>query len=226
MNKIFQINRVCYLLIFLLFAANASAQINKPGFSASVNLGGNQAFTDVDGSDLNITFGAGLNYYVTPFLGIKTEVSHGNLSRKLLDRNYKNFNNTYNYLNSTVNVALGQFLKPSEKVAHYMLYNLYMGTGLGLISSNIKEPNNVTPDNQGGVTYKGTDITVPVNIGVDFKFLGFYYTKSPLSFNLNYQHSFAFTEMLDGYDPPTGNNSKDSFGNFTAGVKYQFSAKK
>lgn len=217
---------VSLLFLLLLVVLSTEAQVNKKGFSASANIGGNQGFTDVQGSDLNITFGGGVNYYINPFLGLKAEFNHGTLSRKLLDRNYKNYTNNYNYLTTTVNVALGQLLKPNEKVAHYMLYNIYMGTGVGVIASNINELNNLTPDNLGGITYKGTDITLPVNLGIDFKFLGFYYTKSPLSFNLNYQHSFAFTEMLDGYDPPNDNKAKDSFGNLSVGLKYHFYQKK
>jgi hypothetical protein len=218
--------RFVFLPVLLFMVVSTQAQVNKQGFSASANIGGNLGFTDVKGSDVNLTYGGGVNYFISPFMGIKAEFNHGRLSRKLADRNFKAYINNYNYLTSTVNVALGQLLKPNEKVAHYMLYNIYMGTGIGVIASNISEPNSFTPDNLGGITYKGTDFTLPVNLGVDFKFLGFYYSKSPLSFNLNYQHSFAFTEMLDGYDPPNDNNTKDSFGNLSFGLKYQFYQKK
>ena len=146
------------MLLLLTVVTNSEAQVNGKGFSASANFGGNQGFTDVEGSDINITYGGGANYFINPFLGIKAEFNHGTLSRKLLDKNFKNYVNKYNYLTTTLNVALGQILKPNEKIAHFMLYNIYMGTGIGVIASNINEPTNFTPDNLGGITYKGTDL--------------------------------------------------------------------
>lgn len=212
------------VLFFSLFvSANVTAQVFLPGFSVGVQAGGTQAFTDVTDADVNPSFGATVQYNVTSFSFATVEYSMGRLSRKELDIYGKSFTNNFKRITATANVGLGQLLNPDSRVAHYMFYNIYVGSGIGVIMSDIAEPNALTTDEFGGITYQGTDLAIPVNIGFNFKIGSYLYPDSPLNFNVNLQHNFGLTEMLDGYDPDNSDNKiKDSFTTLNMGVKYSF----
>ncbi|MBC7744886.1 MAG: hypothetical protein H7096_07260 [Flavobacterium sp.] len=202
---------------------NLYAQVLSPGISAGVTIGVTKPFTDVTNADVNPNFGASVQYNASPFAFAVMEYNYGKLSRKDLDIYGKRFSNTSNRLTATANVALGQILNPQDRIAHYLLYNVYVGTGLGVIVSNISKPNALTPDGFGGITYKGTDLTIPLNLGFNFKYASYLYPDSPLTFNVNIQHNVGLTEMLDGYNPANSDNKmKDSFTNLNVGVKYNF----
>lgn len=213
----------CLLLFCLFISFRANAQVLEPGLAANLHAGATQAFTDVTQSDVNVSYGAALQYNIGSFSFFNTEYSMGRLSRVELDRYGKSYANNYKRVTATANISLGQFLDPDPQTAHYFIYNIYAGTGLGIIWTDISEPNALTPDNFGGITYKGMALTLPVNLGVNFKLLAFIYADSPISYNLNLQHNFAFTEMLDGYDPANSDNKmKDSFSTVNFGLKYNF----
>ena len=92
-----------------------------------------------------------------------------------------------------------------------------------MIRSNIAEPNALTQEGCGGITYQGTDLTLPVQVGLNFKDGAGQYSNGPFTFNINLQHNFTFTEMLDGYDPKNlDNRIKDNFSVLSAGIKYNF----
>ena len=225
MKQIFTLPVFYTLLLLAPFIA--SAQVLDKGFTAGVHLGAPQGFTDVTESDVNGSFGAVVQYNITPFAFGNLEYSNGRLGREELDIYGKSYENNFNRITATANVSLGQFLKPENSIAHYMLYNIYAGTGIGMIMSNISEPNALTSDNFGGITYKGTDFTVPVNLGFHFKISTYLYHDSPINFNVNLQHNFAFTEMLDGYDPTNSDNkTKDAFTVLNVGMKYSFASKR
>ncbi len=213
--------------ICLMTPRETAAQVFEPGFAVGVHLGATKAFSDVTDADINGSYGAVLQYNVTPFAFGNIEYSAGRLSRKELDRYGKRYTNNFNRIAATANVALGQFLDPDFRVAHYLTYNVYVGSGVGIIMSDISEPTELTLDNFGGTTYKGTDVAIPVNIGFNFKIASYIYPDSPVNFNVNLQHNFALTEMLDGYDPANSDNkTKDSFTVLNMGIKYSFRKKK
>lgn len=216
-----------YVALFLLLPFVTAAQVLDKGFTAGLHAGVTQAFTDVTESDINPSIGAVVQYNVNPFLFGNVEYSFGRLGREELDIYGKSYENNFNRITATANVSLGQFLKPDDRIAHYMLYNIYAGTGVGAIMSNISEPNALTTDGFGGITYKGTDFTVPVNLGFHFKISSYLNPDSPINLNVNLQHNFAFTEMLDGYDPANADNkTKDAFTVLNVGIKYSFGIKR
>lgn len=214
--------RSIFLLALSTFIyGQSSAQVLQKGFAAGVHLGLTQPFTDVVQSDVNPNFGASVQYNATTFTFINAEFSNGKFARKDVDKHGKSYSNSSNRISATANVSLGQFLRPKRNEAHQLLYNIYAGTGAGVIMSNISEPNMVTFDGQGGVTYKGSDFIVPINLGLNFRSGGTMYNQSPLFFNVNLQHNFTFTEMLDGYNPANADNkTKDSFTTLNFGIKY------
>ena len=213
--------------ITLTISARSSAQVLEQGFTTGIHVGVTQAFTDVTDSDINPSFGALAQYNITPFTFGNVEYSIGRLSRKELDIYGKRFTNNFHRVTATANVSLGQLLNPDYRVAHYLLYNVYVGSGIGMIYSNISEPNALTSDGFGGITYKGADLAIPVNVGFNFKIGGYLYPDSPMNFTVNLQHNFGLTEMLDGYDPDNSDNqTKDSFTVLNVGMKYSFGKKK
>lgn len=223
MNQTFTFRKVLVFSFILFLSANAGAQVLPKGFAAGLHIGAIQSFTDVTEADINADFGAGVQYNLNDFTFGNLEYSMGRLSRKELDVNEFAFTNKYNRVSATANVALGQFLKPDFRVAHYFLYNIYAGTGVGFIMSNISEPNALSHNKYGGITYQGTDVTLPVNLGFNFKISSYLYPDSPVTINVNMQHNFTFTEMLDGYDTSfAANRYKDAFSSLSVGLKYNF----
>lgn len=203
------------------------SQVFKPGLSAGMHTGATKAFTDVTDADIKMNIGADLQYNLNNWTFANLQYSMGNLSQKEPDINDFAFTNKYHHLTATANVSLGQILKPDFRVAHYLLYNLYAGSGIGLIMSNISEPNALSKNEYGGITYKGTDVTLPVNLGFNFKVSSYLFPDSPLSFNVNLQHNITFTEMLDGYDASVpGNKYKDAFSTINIGIRYNFGKSK
>ena len=224
-NSIENIMKLVFTFSLFLFLALSAIVLNGqvlfPGFSAGVHLGATKPFTDVTDSDVGASFGAIAQYNFTSFAFAGLEYSAGILGRKELDLYGKSFKNKYNRLAATGNVALGQFLFPDDNIAHYLLYNMYVGTGIGVIMNNISEPNALTPDGFGGITYKGAALSIPVNLGFNFKFTTYLYPDSPLNFSVNLQHNFAMSEMIDGYDPNNSDNKmRDSFTTLNVGMKY------
>ena len=218
-NTIFRSIFVLSLSIFTY--TQSSAQVLEKGFAAGIHLGLTQPFTDVVQSDVNPNFGASLQYNATTFTFINAEFSNGRFGRKDVDKHGKAYSNSSNRISATANVSLGQFLKPKRNEAHQLIYNIYAGTGAGVLISNISEPNALTFDGQGGVTYKGSDFIIPINLGVNFRTGGSMYDQKPLFFNVNLQHNFTSSEMLDGYNPANAdNNTKDSFTTLNFGIKY------
>ncbi|NEU10243.1 porin family protein [Flavihumibacter sp. R14] len=212
--------------VTLIFSAQSSAQVLAPGLDAGIHIGATKAFTDVTDSDINPSYGAVVQYNVTPFTFGNLEYSFGKLSREELDKYNKSYTNNFHRVTATANVSLGQLLNPDYRIAHYMYYNIYVGSGIGMIYSNISEPNALTHDGFGGITYKGADLTIPVNVGINFKLGSYLYPNSPMKFSVNLQHNFGLTEMLDGYDPDNSDNkSKDSFTTLNLGMKYSFGKK-
>ena len=227
MNRFSALRNTLTLFAALTLFKPSSAQVLEPGFAAGVHVGVTQAFTDVTDSDINPSFGAVAQYNLTNFTFGNLEYSMGRLSRRELDIYTKSYVNNFHRVTATANVSLGQFLNPDHRIAHFMIYNIYVGSGIGMIYSNIAEPNALTRDGFGGITYKGADIAIPVNAGFNFKFGGYLYPDSPLNFTVNLQHNFGLTEMLDGYDPDNSDNKiKDSFTVFNVGMKYSFGKKK
>ena len=214
-----------YLLstIILFIYAEASAQVLQPGFAAGLHADITRAFTDVHKSDMNPGFGASIQYNANSFIFVTAEYSNGRLSRNEPDIYGKSYNNHFNRVTATANISLGQFLKPERRRAHQLLYNIYAGAGAGMIWSDIAEPNALTQEGYGGITYQGTDLTIPVQMGLNFKAGGGQYSNGPFTFNINLQHNFTFTEMLDGYDPKNSDNRiKDNFSVLSTGIKYNF----
>ena len=227
MNQIFTFRNITALFFWSLISVPVTAQVFLPGFSAGLQVGATQGFTDVTDADVNPSFGATVQYNVTSFSFATVEYSMGNLSRKELDLYGKSFTNNFKRITATANVGLGQLLNPDSRVAHYFIYNVYVGSGIGVIMSDIAEPNALTTDEFGVITYQGTDFAIPVNIGFNFKVGSYLYPDSPLNFTVNLQHNFGLTEMLDGYNPTNSDNkTKDSFTTVNFGVKFNFANKR
>ena len=217
-----------YLLsiIIVFISAGASAQVLQPGLAVGLHADLTKGFTDVRKSDLSPGFGASIQYNVTPFIFFNAEYSKGRLSRNEPDIYGKSYINHFNRVTATANISLGQFLKPERRRAHQLLYNIYAGAGAGMIRSDIAEPNALTQEGFGGITYQGTDLTLPVQVGLNFEAGGGQYSDGPFTFNINLQHNFTFTEMLDGYDPRNlDNRIKDNFSVLSAGIIYNFGRK-
>ncbi|MDB5013361.1 MAG: hypothetical protein JWQ25_1563 [Daejeonella sp.] len=202
--------------IFLLAVNLGYSQIFNKGFSAGFNVGVTQPFTDTNGSDLTINAGLGVQYHITPYTFISTDIVKGSLERQNFDRYYRRYRNSFVDFTLTANMSLGQLLSPlvGKKL---FINNFYAGAGIGFIHSNVTRPSSETIDQYGGKRYKGSDLIIPVNVGYDFKLA----MKGKIVGNVNYQVDFTSSDALDGYDV-TYSKSKDLYHKATVGIKYLF----
>lgn len=203
--------------IALLLAVNIGySQIFNKGFSASLNAGLTQPFTDTHGSDLTINFGIGLQYHLTPYIFLSTNFAKSSLERERPDRYYREYRNSFTDITLTANMSLGQFISPLIGKKSF-INNFYAGTGIGFINSDVTKPSSETSDFYGGKRYKGSDLIIPVNFGYDFRLA----RKGKIVGYINYQIDFSFSDSLDGYDIPFS-KSNDIYHKATFGIKYLF----
>ncbi|MDB5119247.1 MAG: hypothetical protein JWN56_465 [Sphingobacteriales bacterium] len=201
----------------LLLAVNLGySQIFNKGFSAGLNVGVTQPFADTYDSDLTINFGLGVQYHLTSYTFVSADFVKSTLERENLDRYYRRYRNSFTDLTLTANMSLGQVLAPMIGPKLF-INNIYIGAGVGVINSNVTQPNSETTDQYGGKRYKGSDLIIPINLGYDFKLA----KKGKIVGNVNYQYDYSTSDALDGYDVPFSKSS-DVYYKVTVGIKYLF----
>lgn len=218
----------CLLIISCL---SVQAQFNYRPFSLTVNAGGGYAFMDAQDPDVNVNIGISGDFHFSPFTYLSVGINNGKFSKSVPDKYGRGFESNLTAFSGIINMSLGEITQPNWKHTRGFFDNIYVGAGIGVVRSSMSSFNRLTLDAPpysgikryvGGVKYSGTNIIIPVNIGANIKFFDSFKETKPLSLNINYQYNFSFTDNVDGYDPIYKNNSKDTFGIFTLGLRYSF----
>ncbi|UKJ07085.1 hypothetical protein [Solitalea lacus] len=219
-----------YLLsLSLLFIGmfSASAQFKYNMFAATLNVGANRANMDAGYGDVNFSIGFSGDVHITPFTFLSLNVNDGKFSKNKPDQYGRGFEADFTSFNSTVNMSLGEILRPWWKETYGFWNNLYLGAGIGVVKSKMNDFNYITNDGGGkfpsigGVKYSGTNVIIPLNAGLNIKFVE-YGDETPIELNVNYQHNIALTDNIDGYNPRYDNKYSDSFGLLTLGLRVNF----
>lgn len=198
-----------------------------PGFSIGINGGVTFPFTDVSsgnggkGAIVKPAFELSGSYAPLPFLSISVSVQKGMLSAGTENTELRYFEN--NYWSEQIMARFSPFglVQDDTGIPHPNSF-AYVGLGVALIQSNTEATLQNGFDNGSLGHYKGSDFSLPVEIGFT---MPFYTTQtgSLLSANINYRHYMTFTDKIDGYNPQTEvNKHKDAYGFLSLGLSYQF----
>jgi hypothetical protein len=221
------------LLVFLacFSFSQTFCQYNYYRLSAGGFAGSNMAFADLSKKIPAPTLGGSLDFFVTPFTSVGLEFQKGILSGgdREKDEHRRFFQNNYSSLTLGTKVHLGQVVDFRNSDFLYAMKHLYMGIGIGVIKNSIKDDKIVRIQPGTGWefpgTNKSTNITVPVNAGMNFNIVDRWgYTR--YIFNLNYQLNITAGEGLDGYNDASfgapWSNIPDMYGVASVSLKFCF----
>ena len=212
------------LVLLVLFSPlSIIAQTNFYKFSIGAGAGGAVAFADLDKNTLSFAGYGTIDYLLTPYVSIGLEGQKGELAGGdiILDKNNRQFINSYLSGSANVKFALGEVLN-SYHLNNDILYNLrgfYAGVGFGYIKNKISNVRYY-----GETIYPGADAStesmIPINLGINFYFPD-QWGHTRFALNLNLQHTFVNGEGLDGY-ASSGSKHNDMYTYASAGLKYHF----
>ncbi len=106
--------------------------------------------------------------------------------------------------------------------ALYYFGNLYVGAGIGMVSSKVDANIFTNASFEYIDNYSGMDAVIPVEAGITLPVAQFR-NQQKLKLNLNYRVNFAMGDKLDGYiTPNTVNFKNDVYNTLTVGIGYFF----
>jgi|SRR5690554_2835343 len=206
-------------------AQEESETVQDAAFSTwNISLNGGLTFaaTDVNNSKTGSIFGIGAGFQPLSFLQINLDIQKGLLQEGDHDNNQTmHFKNNYIYGSLTARFhPLALILK--DEYSSFK-NTLYVGTGIALTKSNV-DANNINNPDVGYIdNYKGTDVFVPLELGVQYPVWNSKVDNQLINLNLNFRHHLGFADQLDGYEPQVSNNKKnDVFSQITLGISYNF----
>lgn len=215
--------------LFIITCFSAKAQFNYRNFSATLNAGAGRGYMDAADEDFNVNLGISAEYNFSPFSYFSLGVNNGKFSKSVPDQYGRGFESNLTTVTGMINMSFGEITQPNWKYTRGFFDNIYVGAGIGVVQSKMKDFNNVGiqgrpgyPAPIGGVKYSGTNLIIPINVGLNVKFFDSFKELKPVSLNINYQHNFSLTDNIDGYSPTYDNKFSDAFSIFTIGLRYSF----
>ncbi len=219
-------------ILMLILSYSAHSQGYK--YTFSVGAGVTQSYADVTNSfQPQHVVHVNADYLLTDFISVGAEFQMGKLvngiqfisPEKNLRFNSGYFENSFKELNINAKVSLGQFVKGKGNDVMDKFRGLYIGAGLGLISTSQKNINRFYASSLDGKEYNlpGSDtermVSVPLSAGIDI-----YFKKKslrPFALGINGQMNYIPNDRLDGYDTDY-NNRPDVYAFSTLSLKYRF----
>jgi hypothetical protein len=218
------------ILSFLLPAYSLKAQSEATDMFG-ISAGGGYTFSHSDFQWTKTipspTFEAGIHYFSLDFLAINLEVQKGLLkggaSLKGADDTETGFENNYLAICLSFRffpIALADEDARKESIVK-ILSTLYFGTGVGNLTNNVKA-NGISNTQYGSMAdYKGSNIFVPLELGVNFPVAKI--RKAKLLVNINLRTNLCFSDKIDGYEPTVeANQHNDAFSTLTGALVYKF----
>lgn len=219
------------MLTFLLPLNSLRAQQSDVTDMFGISAGGGYTFSHSDFQWTKTipspTVGVGIHYFSLDFLAINLEVQKGLLkggaSLEDADATETGFEN--NYLAFCLSfrffpIALAEDGVKKESIVK-ILSSLYLGTGVGNLTNDVKA-NGISTTSYGSLAnYKGSNIFIPLELGVNFPVAKIRNAK--LLVNINLRTNLCFSDKIDGYEPTVeANQHNDAFSTLTGGLVYKF----
>ena len=223
-----------FVAAFAAFTVKAQSGYNYQELGVGVDASYIRGYTNVQKQYYHPAFSLNAIYNYNPYVPVEAEFQMGTLSGGGLtvniDKFGRQYTNNYKAFILHTDVQLGSSIDYADNTTLNILKNLYMGTGIGLISNaNKVQRTNVILQN-GSLSYvfpgkdNSIDVMVPIRFGYEFKIWDSYNEPS-MAIDIGYIHNFAFGEGLDGYNDPNTkfkNNAVDQYSQIVIGFKYYF----
>jgi len=217
---------IFFCLILLVNFANAQYRGRYEGY-VTAGVGGGVIISHMDIVENNIHPGAAFyfNFHSSYTFMAGLEVQSGliNAGKDIYNRKSKN-----QFIATILKANVKLF--PDAEIIQTILPNLYIGSGVGFIKSNVTDVLPDTTETRDPAkaigwrpSYTGTDIIIPLNAGIIINFKNGYRRDSKVSLNLNYQNNKSITDWLDGYASIIGggNLAKDSYSFVSLALHYR-----
>lgn len=220
-----------FVFFFVLIQAIAakSQSYNYNMFGIGANVSSVYPYADLAIAKTTNAFNITAYYNYSPYIPIGLEYQMGTLSggSRKLDTHGREYTNNYKALIVHADLYLGQVIEYDFSTALHILKDVYIGTGVGVISNNVTD--NIARVQQGtGYVFPGSDksanIITPLRVGYEFR-VNNSYGEQFMGINVGYITNITWGEGLDGYDDSSKNfknNAPDLYRQIVVGVKFNF----
>ncbi len=194
-------------IVFVAFAAQlAQAQkgYNFDQFDIGVSANSNQVYGDAESRKSTFSGAVNLNYNITPYANIVAEFQAGTLAGgdSLKYRSGRQFKSNYKAFILRGQLQAGEIMDYSTSSFKNALKGLYISSGIGLSSNDIKyaaRVSNTDPPFFSPGKNSSNEFFVPVRIGYELKLFNAY-NMPTVKFDIGYQANIMLGENLDGYN--------------------------
>jgi OOP family OmpA-OmpF porin len=195
-------------------------------FSAGINLGLTNSFTDAPANNAGNAFGLNVKYSLSHSVGLRASFALGSL---VGDRSETDYNKSYSFENNFSAIDLSavftlgniSFLRPVRNLQYFAT------VGIGSINNDaegtfsdpadIPSPPNNTDDNK----YTESSLFIPIGLGLRYNL------NENFDIGLNSQFNFTSSDDIDGFNYNLGaNKSSDYFVTTGISVSYKFGTDK
>ncbi|WP_299511608.1 hypothetical protein [Mucilaginibacter sp.] len=210
---------VCSCL--LCYSAKAQIGNDYAQYDLGIGLDMNKAYTDAQTVTPTKSAHFNFNYNVSPYVNYVVELQFGELKGgdSLTTSTGRQFTNNFAAVMFRAQLQAGEIIDYSQSKFANALKNLYASTGVGFVINHMKEINRASILDPGFYTPgedNSSQILIPVRFGYEFKFFN-RYDQPGFKIDLGYQYNFIMGDGLDGF---TIGNQKDSYSQYSIGIKF------
>ncbi|MFB9842656.1 outer membrane beta-barrel protein [Mucilaginibacter ginsenosidivorans] len=218
---ILRITLLTLLTCFTALASKAQVGYDYSQYDVGASVGFNSYYGDVVTSQSSNSFNLNFDYNQSAFINYILEIQVGKVmggdsTKDLLGRQFSADYTSYAF---RIQLQAGELIDYSQSKVLNAFKNLYVGGGIGIIYSNIKEINRYSLQLPGFYTpgeNKANQLFFPARIGYELKIYN-KYKRPDFKVDVGYQYNFIFGDNFDGFKAGAHN---DAYGQFTIGVKF------
>jgi len=210
----------------ILFCFKAAAQSNYNKLSIGAGGGLTQSFTDIGSNDFAPAAYGNVEYFMTPFLSLGSELQVGKIKagNPDTDPHGRAFVNSYKALKFGGKVYLGAVTDFERSTFLNAVKWAYLGLQGGIVSNTMTSIERV--QKRTGYRFPGKNASKDLDLALDLG-ISFYFPdregKPRFAINANYQTNVTIGEGLDGYDDSPikfKNGNPDMYNYYSIGLKY------
>jgi hypothetical protein len=216
------IKKCILLFVLCLTIGTVKAQSNDfAQYDLGLGLDFNSAYTDAETIVSTRSGHFNFNYNATPFVNYIIEYHTGTLQGgdSLTTASGRQFNNNFAAVMFRAQLQMGEIIDYSQSKMANAFKNLYVSSGIGFVVNHMTTINRASIKTPGFYTdgeNNSNQIVIPARIGYEIKFFN-KYNQPGFKIDAGYQYNFIMGDGLDGFTAGTG---KDSYSQFSIGIKF------